>query len=362
MIFDKRYLQFNNLVFDGYDMITQSDETATNKITSTAYTYGHGSYMPLKSRDLFRQEGSVSMTIALWLKKVPCDERVFYARFAETELSRPGRLWAIKNNEIIWTWAVPRSIHQLHNYEANKAEWDVEFALPDGVWYKADKNKTFVLPYNACSVMDCKGYQDFNECDCCPNCHENNLARSMWDRCGCCCTEDLTKDMALCFHLDKLQSFYGCDTPYQLVYNCEAAEKFNSEKAFGQRLCVSDICDDSVISGQIYSNTDIPTNDVTITLVGHMKNPWIKINGNTNIIKGEYHGKLTITPSGDVYYAENECCEPTLLDPSVWSIPSGNDYGWTIYPLLNSVVVYTNVCASEYGANCVYVDHAAITT
>ena len=176
--------------------------------------------------------------------------------------------------------------------------------------------------------------------------------------------DDITAEMALCYHLDELQKFYGCDTPYQLVYDCEAAERFSHERALGQKICVGDICTDSVISGQFYSNTDIPTEDFTITLIGDMKNPWININGNTNIIEGEYSGTLTIKSSGDIYYLPcgKDCCEPERLDPSVWTIPSGNNYGWTIYPQLNSVTVYLNECCSQCGMACIYIDHEGTTT
>ena len=369
MYFDKRYLQFNDLVFDGYDMISDYDEPLQYKGSSTPFSYGHGSYRPFKSDFLYVSERQVNMTITLKLKKIPCEYRKFYVQFAEQELGKPGKLWAIKNNEIIWANAAVNNIRPVHNGKQYEVVYDVEFVIPGGVWHKADKNKTFVLPYDVCSLMDCKGFENTNECDCCTNCDENNLAKAMRDRCGCCCDDNLTKDMALCFHLDELQAFYGCDTPYQLVYNCEMAEQFNPEKAFGQRLCVSDICDDSVISGQIYSNTDIPTDDVTITLVGEMRNPWIKINDNTNIIEGEYHGKLIIHSNGDIYYQPSENCEPELLSLVLsdgvsprWVIPEGQDFGWTIYPRLNSVVIYTNVCGSQYGANCAYIDHTPITT
>lgn len=362
MYFDKRYLQFNDLVFDGYDMISDFDEPIQYKGSSTAYSYSHGSYRAFKTDYLYVSERQVNMTITLNLKKIPCEYRRFYVRFAEQELGKPGRLWAIKNNEILWAFAAVNNIRPVHNGKQNEVIYDVEFVIPGGVWHKADKHKTFVLPYDVCSLMDCKGFEDYNTCDCCPNCDDNKMYKDMRDRCGCCCDDDLCPDMALCFHLDELQKFYGCDTPYQLTYNCEAAEQFLTEKAFGQRLCVDDICQDSVIGGQIYSNTDIPTENVTITLVGDYKNPQIKINGNTNIIEGEYHGKLVIHPSGDIYYYESECCEPTLLDPSVWQIPSGNDYGWTIYPQLNRVVVYANMCCSQSGATCVYIDHTEITT
>lgn len=368
MIFDKRYLQFNNLVFDGYDMIRQSDETITHKLSSTAYSYGHGSYMPFKDSCLYIQEGSVSMTLELWLKKVPCDMREFYARFAEQELSRSGRLWAIKNNEIIWAWAAVKSIHQLHNYEPDKVEWDVEFTIPEGVWHKADKQRTFVLPYDPCLLMDCKGFQKYDPCvsslggGCCEACQENKWWQDMADRCFCCCVDEITADMALCYHTRELQAFYGCETPFQLAYSCSHAEKFNTNPYIGQKICAEDICDSNIIAGRFYSDSDLETNNITIAIVGKVQNPTIEVNGNMNIIKGEYNGELVIEPSGDVLYRpkDNECCDLELLDPSVWEIPSGNTYGWTVRPQTNSIIINANACCGG-GSLCVYIDHDPIT-
>ena len=374
MYFDKRYLQFNDLVFDGYDMISDYDEPLQYKGSSTPISYGHGSYRAFKSQYLYVSERQVNMTITLKLKKIPCEYRNFYVQFVEQELGRPGRLWAIKNNEIIWAFAAVNNIRPVHNGKQYEMVYDVEFVIPGGVWHKADKQKTFLLPYDVCSLMDCKGFEEYDPCagitcvNCCDTCVDKKMTVDMRDRCGCCC-DDLTQDMALCFHKGDLQAFYGCDTPYQLVYDCEAAERFNKEEAFGQKLCVEDICDDAVIAGRFYATSDIETNEITLTLIGDYVNPWIKINGNTNIIEGEYHGKLIIHSSGDIYYQENECCEPTLLSPLLddgetprWTIPKGEDYGWTVHPGLNSIVIYTNACCSQSGRACVFVDIDNVTT
>lgn len=371
MYYEKRYLQFNDLVFDGYDMISDYDEPVAYKGSSTAYSYGHGSYRPYKADYLYVSERQVSMTITLKLKKVPCEHRTNYVKFAEQELGKPGRLWAIKNGEILWAFASVVNKRPVNGGRKDEVVFDLEFIIPGGVWHKADKQKTFVLPYDICSLMDCKGFEEYDPCatskgggDCCDACETNKLAEDMRDRCGCCCEDDLKSEMALCYHQGELQAFYGCDTPFQLVYSCEMAKKFSNERALGQRLCVNDICDDAVISGRFYSDTDIPTENVKITIIGGMKNPWVTINGNTNIIEGEYSGELIIEPSGDVYYrpCEDECCEPELLDPSVWTIPSGMDYGWTVYPQLNSITINLNECCSQCGMACVYIDHEGITT
>ena len=368
MIYEKRYLQFNELVFDGFDMLSDYDETVQFKGSSTAYSYGHGSYAPFKTDHLFVSEKQANMTITLKLKKLSCELRQYYVRFAEQELAKPGRLWAIKNNEIIWAFARVNNMRPVNNGKQDEVEWDVEFVIPGGVWHKADKQRAFLLPYNVCTLMECKQFEDYNPCatskgggDCCEACEDNKIAHKQRDLCGCCCEDDVTADMALCYHTNELQKFYSCDTPYQLKYDCEAAERFSTEPVLGQRLCVDDICKDSVISGQFYSETDIPTKEMTITLVGDAVNPRININGTTNVINGEYHGKLIIEASGDLYYSENDCCEPELLDPSVWEIPFEQDYGWTIYPQLNSIIVEMNTCCGTGGVRCVYIDHTAIT-
>ena len=163
----------------------------------------------------------------------------------------------------------------------------------------------------------------------------------------------------LCKNYDAIESFYGCESHYKVVYDCDVAERFKHDKYLGQRLCVKDVCGTSVIAGQIYSDTEIPTEDVTVILHGKMVSPWININGNLNVIEGEYDGTLIIKPNGDVYYTENdECCDGELLDPSVWSIPEGNKWGWEIVPGNNRVIIHLNACCS--GDACVWLQYNSI--
>lgn len=361
MYHEKRYLQFNNLVFDGYDMISDSDESIAFKVNTQPYSYGHGSYAPLKGSNMFVSEGSVTMTIILHTKKIPCEYREYYVRFAEQELSRAGKLWGIKNNEIIWAYAIPKNVHMIKTQRQNRVEYDVEFTLPEGIWHKADKQKTFLLPYNVCTFMECKGYRTYNPCSdvngCCETCLDNKFYEDYESRCFCCCVDEITSDMALCYHLKDISGFYGCDTPFQIVYDCEHAEKFNKNKFLGQKLCTRDSCS-NVIVGRFYSETDLDTNNVTVIIDGNMHNPWITINGNTNIIEGDYDGSLIINATGDVYFQGDSCCEPELLDPSVWTIPSGMSYGWTINPQNNNIIVNLNQCC---GMTCVYIQSDSIT-
>lgn len=362
MIYERRYIQFNDLVFDGADMISDADGDLSFKGSSTEYTFGHGSYRPLKSNYLFVRERNVSFTITLHMRKIPCEFRKFYSQFAVEQLAKPGKLWSVKNGELMWANAVVESISENYSNRTDTLVYDINIVIPGGIWHKADKQKTFLIPWNICEFMECMGYKNINPCrgngECCELCIEQKMENR--DDCSCCCHDDLTEDMMLCYHLDDLDAYYSCDVPYRIVYDCIAAEKFSKDKFLGQKLCVTDVCESSVIAGRFYSDTDIPTDDMTIIISGHVKSPWITINDNTNIITGEYDGNLIVKASGDVYFQrEDKCCEPTLLSPSVWVVPKGNVYGWTIEPKDNSIIVRTNDCCQ--GATCVYIQHDAIS-
>lgn len=365
MIYDKRYLQFNDFVFDSYDMISGYSEDTSFKGSSTAYSYGHGSYRPFKSNYLFVEEKRVSMTITLRTMRLPCEHRTDYVKFAEQELARPGRLWAIKNNEIIWAFASVTRINPVITSRKGEVVLDVEFTIPGGVWHKADKLKTFVIPYNPCLMMECKGFQHNNPCDelqtdgdCCLNCLDKKAEKAMQNNkedCYCCCVDQICNDMALCYHTEELQEFYSCETPYQLVYDCQKAEMYFGNPYLGTKLCTKDNCS-NIIAGRFYSETDVPTQGVSVIINGKIKNPAITINGNTNIIMGEYEA-LRIDADGSVYEL-TECCE-VLVDAGKWSVPNGMDYGWTINPRENSIIVDLGACCKK---SCVFIQHDAITT
>ena len=351
MKYTRRYLQFNELVFDGYDMIQDSDGGVGFKINSTEKSFGHGSYLPLKSDYLFAKEQSVSMTVILRMKKLPCDVRPFYVDFAIGQISKPGKLWRVQNGQLMWAQAVVENFEPHDDARENQFSFDIDFILPEGVWHKADKQKTFLVPYDVCTFMDCKGFHTYQPCcdNACMTCSEKAIIERRENSCDCCC-EGLSKDMALCYNLGKITEFYNrCSSSYQIVYDCEKAEEFFGDRYMGYKFCVEDYCEDSIIAGTFYSDTDIPTTGVEIYLRGKLHNPWIDINGVKNIITGDYDGTLHILPNGDVYYID-VCCE-TLLKPSVWVVPDG-EYGWTVNQGMNSVIVHLNACCS---VACVYI-------
>lgn len=357
MIYTKKYIQFNDLVFDEYDMIREVDNSsATFRVNTTEYSNGNGSYVAFKENFLPVQESEVSMTIRLNMKKLPCEMREFYSSFVLEQMTQPGKLWAIKNNTLIWAYAYVSSYSEIQDVPHDTMELDIDFVLYEGVWHKANRYNTFLTPYDHCTFMDCLGYKELpceklSDEDCCTHCVPEP---SVYKRCDCCC-DKLTKDMALCYNRDILQEIYTkrCGmSQYKIVYDC-----IDGEKLFGwagEKVCSKNSCD-GVIAGMFYSDTDIPTSGVTIKLEGAMKNPYIEINGNGNSIEGEFNGTLLIKPNGDVYYGEEGCCTE-LIEPS-WRVPAGMDYGWKVKPRNNRLIIQLGTCC----AVCAYIEVDALT-
>lgn len=345
MKYKRHYIQFNDLVFDELDMVSENDSATSFKTADAEYSFTHGSYSPSRNETNYVAAGSVSFTLTLRMNKLSCEERKYYRRFAVSQLSKNGRLWAVQDNTLIWAWGKVTSLTE--GGGKDRVEFDLDISLPEGVWHKADKLKTFLVPFNRCEFMDCFGYHDEDPCDCCSP--KINYTPD-------CCCDCPSKEMALCYHKD-LQDLYDCDLNYKVVYDCVSAEDFfgyENPIHLGKKLCTD--YNDNTISGQYYSDTDIPTENVKLSFIGKMKDPSIKINDNENIIEGEFDGILTINPDGTVYYDENGCEE--LLDVSAWKIPEGMSYGWEIHPGYNSVLIDTHNCC---GIVCVFIEADSLT-
>ena len=362
MKYERHYIQYNDLVFDYYDMISEDDDTTKYKYDSASYTFRNGDYVAHKQRGMLADAGNVSLTITLEMKKIPCDMRPYYTDFAISQLNEQGKLWAVQNNRIIWAYAFVDEINIIARPPKNTFQVDVDFVIPEGVWHKADYQKTFLVPYSSCDFLDCYGYHDIQPCketNCC-NCDTNERE----ENCDCC--ECLEKDMALCYHMDEMQDFYSCHNDYRIVYSCSYADKFfgdvYSEEHMGQKFCSCT----NVIAGRLYSDTNLPTHGVTITINGHAKNPIIEINGNRNLIHGNYPDGLVIYPDGSVYSHPGcmQCLKSVVLqddddnDIDLWVIPKGMEYGWTIYPGYNRIVIDTGVCC---GTVCAYIEVDSLT-
>lgn len=354
MHYKRKYLQYNDLVFGGVDVIDEDDYSVSFKTFDTEYGFAHGSYAPIKKKGGLLRSGRVSMTIILRMKKIPCEDRPYYVRFAKSQLATQGRLWAIQDNHLVWAWAHLTSYSESGNSKKDELEIDVNFDIPEGVWHKADKLKTFLVPFDPCEFMECYDLRDVDPCN--PDCCNCGKPVGVCECCGPC--NDVRQEDALCY-FDDLQDFYDCDgAGFRIVYSCVAAEKYFTDPMddahIGQKFCGT--CGQG-IAGIFHSETDIPTDDVRITIHGTMHNPYIEINGNGNTILGDYEGFLLINPDGTVYNYSDNCgpCDP--LPVNRWSIPQGMKYGWTIEPGTNRVVVDLGSCC----VGCVYIEEDALT-
>lgn len=348
----KQYIQFNDLVFDHVDMITADDASVSFKRNETPYTFKHGDYVPHKSRHVIAESYTFSMTITLEVKKLPCEWRDYYTRFALSELSKIGRLWAVRGNELLWAWAELDKFSEQEESGKGKLLIDVDVYIPEGIWHKADLQRTFLQPWDVCDFMNCYDFKDLQPCvgdgaDCC-SCSDEE------EGCECCVCENLSREMALCYHKDELQKAYTCKgIGYKVIYDCEAAKRFfdSITHFMGQKLCG----DCGFIGGQIYSNSDLDIGVKKIRINGHVKNPYIEINGNANQINGEYD-YLEINADGSVYSGCKDCM--TLVDVGKWVVPKNNTYGWTLHPGNNRVLIDLNNCC---GTTCAYFELDPIT-
>lgn len=346
MIYRRHYLQFNDLVFDKYELIDENDYDVSFKSSSTEYGgRRHGSYTAMKGGSILK-EGRVAISLTLEMKKLPCDMRKYYRRFVMRQLNTPGKLWAVQDNTVVWAYAYLSGYSESVRSRRDTLSMVLDFTLPEGVWHKADKLRTFVLPYDPCDFMDCYKFEDKDPCDSFDNCCDcNEVKDALADECCDCGCRTVSAEQALCYFGDT-QELYKCHMEYRFIYDCEAAEKYFNSSAgtryIGKKLSGKD----GVIAGQIYADTDIDTSDITIKLHGKMKDPYIEINGNGNIIKGEFDGTLIIRSDGSVYYGEADCEACKILDVDAWVVQEPNDYGWVIHSGYNKVLVMTNACCT----------------
>ena len=365
MEYKRRYLQFNDLVFNGVDMLANSPHTIDFKGDTEEYSFGHGSYDPWKRDYMFAREQNVSLSLTFNMKELPCEYRDFYKQFAIGQLTKPGKLWAVVNNTVVWAYGRATSISESDDAKKNQYRIEVDLILPEGIWHKADKLKTFLVPFDICTFMECLGFKNINPCeydnlgsdgDCCASCMAKRSDEAAYTEDCCCCCEEVTKDMALCYY-DTQELYAECEALYQIVYSCRKGNEFFADKYLGEKVCTTDTCN-NIISGRFYSETEIPTTGYEIVIDGAVHDAQISINGNKNVIKGDYD-RLFIKSNGDVYSETKDKCCKQLLDPSVWVIPTtGDEFGWTIRQGNNSLIVDRGSCC---GRACAYIQMDNIT-
>ena len=358
---NRKFIQFNDLVIDNYEMLGSADLSGGFKMQSQSYSYGHGSYAPQKTRQHFSREQSLSLTLHLDYRKLQRDQRKFYKDYIRLNIIYSGKLWAIEGDQLIWTQAYVNDFSETYTMDRHTVSLDLSFVLYEGFWHKADTRKVFLQPYRACHFLDTLNFQESNECqECCSACHTPRLVP-----CPKCVSECqfLSAEYSLCHLKDQVaHDFYNhCGPSYQIIYNCEAGRKiWGDELMWGHKLCKVDTCK-TVIAGQFYSDTVLDTKKVTITLTGTWIDPIITINKNSMQLLGHYTGVITITSEDEIFYLEKgtECCEGEVEINIDQLLPlEGNTFWFTIHHGMNSVLVENGGCCDMA---CVYIKEDRIT-
>ncbi|WP_321383193.1 hypothetical protein [uncultured Enterococcus sp.] len=358
MILTRKYVQFNDLVIDNYDMLESADLSGNFKTATADYSFGHGSYAAFKSKQQFSAEQSLSMSLKLDTRKFSCDQQKFYKDYLFKNIMSPGKLWAIEGEQLLWTNAFVNDFSETYSTERHFVSIDIDFVLYEGLWHKADSKKVFLQPYSICDFAEQLGFQEVEECDeCCLSCSK---PKQPCAKCLSDC-EFLTSENSFCeLKKDVALNFYGqCGDTYRIIYNCEAGAKiWGADKMLGHKICKQDSCRDLIV-GQFYSDTIIDSEEITITIIGTVVDPVITLNGNTMQILGEYNGTLTLTANGEIYYQEEGCCgELTYIDINKLIIPEGNTFGFSVHQGMNGIIVETNDCCDM---TCVYVKVDSVT-
>ena len=331
MLLNKQIIQYNGLVFSGFATVFEQDDEETSfKVEETEYTYGNGSYVAFKQRHPFVSAKNVGITIKLSTKRVQSSYKKYLKEFAKTELSRQGKLWAIDNGTLIWAYAYATSLSDAVEVGEDEIQISADFSLYEGVWHKANIYTTFIYSFDMCDFLSrykfrepqtfCKikpKYIDTDEC-----CYNTTIRSAL-------CNKDITKEKD--FRISEDHAL--------------ANELFGRVR--GEAICSEDC--GGIIARTFFCNTEVPTDDVKITIMGELSDPEVEINGNVNMYEGEYTN-LVIYPNGEAkYLGDTSDC---AIDPDNIVIGDNNTLGFTLQPRENHIVVRTGTDCKA----CVYID------
>lgn len=349
----KTYVQFNDLVIDSADELSSASLKQDTKTETQEYSYGHGSYVAFHKPQLFLSEGDLSLTLNLNYMRFHHEDRRFIRDYINLNLLKPGRLWAIQDNKLIWAWAYVTGFNEDYKKYQGFLSIDVDFKLWEGVWHIADTKKTFLVPYSVCNILDCEDFRDPQECiSCCESCPPDQT--SCGNSCLCDCG-DIVKETSLCvMGINTLENFMNCGESYKIVYDCAKGEQIFGDDLIKNKVCKKDYCTES-IAGRFYSGTILDTDKVTLILDGKFQDPEIDINGNKILIKGEYDGILTLDSSCNIYFTSDGCCSSEEVDLD--NLVIENEFGFTVHHGMNRIIV-TGACCKMA---CVYIDVDELT-
>lgn len=348
----KTYVQFNDLVIDSAEEISSASLKQDTKTATQEYSYGHGSYVAFQKNQQFITEGDLSLTLNFNYEHFHDEDRRFLRDYFNLNLLKPGRLWAIQDNKLIWAWAYVTGFSEDYKKYQGYLSMDIDFKLWEGVWHIADTKKTFLVPYSVCNILDCEDFRDAQEClSCCVTCPPD---METCNSCLCDCG-DITEETSLCVMGTKaLEDFMNCGNSYKIVYDCIKGEQIFGDDLIKNKICKKDYCVES-IAGRFYSGTVLDTDKVKLILDGKFQNPEIEINGNKMMILGEYDGILTLDSSWNLYFTADGCCASEEVDLD--NLVIEDEFGFTVHHGMNRLVVTGSCCKMA----CVYIDVDELT-
>ncbi len=81
----RQYLQYNDIVIASAEELTSASLQWDTKIDTQEYSFGHGSYLPLKDDQLFLTEQELSLSLNIDYRLFPRDNRRFINDFLNLE-------------------------------------------------------------------------------------------------------------------------------------------------------------------------------------------------------------------------------------------------------------------------------------
>ena len=347
----RKYVQFNDWVFDSYDTIDSAKYKVGTKTVSHEYSYGHGNYIGATQLGQFFTEGELSLSVDIDYGLYRKEDRRFVLNFIKQNVYKHGKLWAIQDDKIMWAWAYIEEMSEEYERWKHHYTFDIDFKLWEGIWHVADLTDLFLLPYDACDLAEKNDFQVVDNCemDCCASC-----STKYKETCAECVSDCLDVENSACILLsgnnraEILNNFMNCGKSYRIVMDCSKGSDLLGDRALGHKICKDGFCK-SAIAGRFYSDTFVDTQNVSITLSGHWQDPLININGDKLLIKGEYDGTLRIDESGNVTFQEDECCPEIEIPLNDVQWQSG--FGFTVHQGTNRVTVDGSCC--EMG--CIYI-------
>lgn len=359
MKLNRKFIQFNDLVFDKYDMLNSASSATSFKVSNTSYAYANGGLPSLRDGTQLVEPIEISITLRLDTRKLRCDLINKYKEFVKLRLIKPGMLWAIESDRLQYAFAYIEDIREDFSSELYYLDFQIDFVLPEGVWHLADEKKVFIKKYDICNFLECEDYLTVDTCEqsgCCENCIVDRLETPLCSQCNCS-NNCFTKEDTLCAVKESLISgmWKICGDDYKIFYDCDSALRIWGEEALlGARICKEDIAK-AIIAGRFYSETVLDTSDVTITVTGQFHNPIFRINDRHIQLMGDYDGTLTITGDYRAFYSPNGC-PPSQLDPDL--ITFNGEYQFNVHHGWNQLLVDTGVCCD---GSCAFVKVDSIT-